>query len=203
MSCVTTFANLVYSIPGQRNACRPGDPELTDQNKDDAPDVISHDILLDRNSVDRDLEVLYWIVVKKASDAVIYYQGCKKWKRFWARFIRFFAVTLFSVAGLIPLLDATGLFDGAPLVVPGSTNPDEVRQIVEQSLAAGIDSGQIALLFAAVAAALIGMDKFFGLSSSWTRFISAELSLQRSLDRFQLDWALVFRSKQRIPNRRI
>lgn len=163
---------------------------MNDQTKDEIPGIIGHDILLDGSRVEQDLERLFRMVTKKASDAIAYYQGRKKPKRFWAQFIRFFAVLLFSLAGLIPLLEATNLFDSAPLVILDGLSSDEITKFVEQKLAAGVDSGQIALLFAAVATALIGMDKFFGLSSSWSRFISAELGLQRSLDRFQIDWAV-------------
>ena len=161
---------------------------MNDQNKDS--DTTGHDTMLDPAKVGQDLESLYRMVVDKASDAIGYYQGRKGPKRFWAQFIRFVAVILFTIAGLVPLVDATGLFNSRPLVIPENPTPGQLKQIVEQNLSTVIDSGQIALLFAAVAAALIGMDKFFGLSSSWTRFISAELSLQRSLDRFRMDWAL-------------
>lgn len=165
---------------------------MNDQSKDEIRNAISHDILLDPTKLDEDLDRLYGVVVEKASNAIAYYQGRKTPKRFWARLIRLSAVILFSLAGLIPLLWATvtGFFDGAPLVIPENPNADEIKEFIQQNLTTGVDSGRLGLLVAAVAAALIGMDKFLGLSSSWARYISAELSLHRNLDRFQMDWAL-------------
>ncbi len=139
---------------------------MDDRNNDKVPATVSHDILLDRTKADEDLERLYRMAVEKASGAISYYVKAKKWKRIWARVIRFFAILQFSVAGLIPLIHAAGLFSS------------------------DADSGPFALLVAASAAALIGMDKFFGFSSSWARFVEAELSIRRRLDRFQIDWAL-------------
>ena len=42
-----------------------------------------------------------------------------------------------------------------------------------------------------LAAACIGLDKFFGFSSSWVRFILTGLTLQRHLAEFQHDWAIL------------
>lgn len=102
--------------------------------------------------------------------------------------MRFLAVLLFSAAGLVPVLDAVGLFQSGPVLVPASLT---VTQEALDSLARDrFESGQLGYLFAAVAAALIGLDKFLGFSSSWTRYITAELSIQKSLDRFRIDWAI-------------
>lgn len=163
---------------------------MTNDIDDETPVKIGHDILLDPDKVDQDLHRLYRSVIEKATEAINYYKERKPTKRIGARAIRFFAVVLFSLAGLVPLVDSTSVFDDDPPIIVGKLDATKVEEAIKESRGSGIDSGQVALLFAAVAAALLGMDKFFGLSSTWTRFVSAELSLERSLDRFQMDWAL-------------
>jgi len=131
--------------------------------------MMSNESSNDGSKVGKDLDELYGMVVKKADDSIAYYSQRKSPKRFWAQVIRFFSIVLLSLAGLVPLVDS---------VMPLAEAP------------AQFDSGQVALLIAAIAAALLGMDKFFGFSSSWTRFILAELKLQKALDRFHMDWAM-------------
>lgn len=117
------------------------------------------------------LKEIYINVVTKANDAIKYYQTKKMWPRRCARIVRVGAIVLISAAGIVPLLDAAGLFSGLGIGV-------------------STDSGQIALVVAAMAAALLASDRFYGFSSSWARFTTNELALQRALDSFIFDWEL-------------
>lgn len=150
---------------------------------------IAWDTMLDQQDAEG-LQPLYEQVVRKAHQTISYYRKSKKWKRLSAQLIRFFAILLFSFAGLIPLLDATGIFASSAFELPESYVPVQIKEALEDNATTGIDSGQWAVLLAAVAAALISIDKFFGLASSWTRITLAELSIGRRLDRFLMDWAL-------------
>jgi hypothetical protein len=44
-------------------------------------------------------------------------------------------------------------------------------------------------LFLGVAAALIGLDKTFGYSSGWARYVLTATNIRKSLEDFRLDWA--------------
>jgi hypothetical protein len=46
-----------------------------------------------------------------------------------------------------------------------------------------------ASLFLGVAAALLGLDKGFGFSSGWARYVLTATSIRKSLEEFRLDWA--------------
>lgn len=141
---------------------------------------------------DASLDRHYRDVLAKAEGAIDYYRSVKKSKKRAAQLLRLLAVLLISAAGLIPILDAAGLLQTAPPIVPITETiaPDQFKAIVESQLDGDVQYGQLGYLFAAIAAALIGLDKFLGLSSSWTRYITAELNIQRCLDRFQIDWAI-------------
>jgi hypothetical protein len=127
-------------------------------------------------------------VRKKAADAIDYYRAVKKWKKHGARAIRLLAILLGSAAGLIPILGATGFIETIPPVA--QVPPESAASTSDQGLFSGVQTGQLGYLFAALAAALVTMDKLFGLSSSWTRYITAELNIQRALDRFEIDWVM-------------
>ena len=48
----------------------------------------------------------------------------------------------------------------------------------------------------ALGAAIVGFDKFFGLSTGWMRFIVTQLSLERVLQEFHYDWAFLLAQRQ-------
>src|SRR5690606_33827087 len=51
--------------------------------------------------------------------------------------------------------------------------------------------GQLGYLFLALAAACVGVDRFFGFSRGWMRYITAALVLERLLSEFRLEWAMM------------
>jgi len=53
---------------------------------------------------------------------------------------------------------------------------------------AGFDFGQLGYLLIALGAACIALDRFFGYSSGWIRYITTALVIERSVDEFRLDW---------------
>jgi hypothetical protein len=92
--------------------------------------------------------------------------------------LRIIVIFFAAVGGLCPLIDATGVF------------------ITKQP---GIDSftlGKWGYVFIALAAAIVGFDKFFGLSTGWMRFIVTQLSLERVLQEFHYDWAFLLTQQQ-------
>jgi hypothetical protein len=55
-------------------------------------------------------------------------------------------------------------------------------------MAKGFDSGPLASLFVGIAAALLGLDKAFGYSSGWTRYVLTASSMTKVLHEFRMDW---------------
>jgi len=71
----------------------------------------------------------------------------------------------------------------APLVIP----------VIPQTALNGTDPSKlvnITYILIGIAAFLIGVDKFFGFSSSWMRFVTTQIALETLLAKFRYDWAI-------------
>jgi hypothetical protein len=101
----------------------------------------------------------------QANDAIDWYYRRKRPKQIGSQSMRFCAIVLASVGGLVPIIVAL------PHVNPA--------WMLEKW-------GYVAL---GVAAACLGLDKFFGFSTGWVRYISAAQDIQKQLYAFQIDWA--------------
>src|SRR5918999_3169306 len=108
------------------------------------------------------LTQLYRYAEGRASEATDWYLQDKRGKRIWSRGLRLLAIVLVTAGGLQPLLDAAA---------PGPTRTAW---------------GYVLL---ALAAACIGFDRFFGLSSGWMRSMTTAQALERRLEQLQYDWA--------------
>ena len=108
------------------------------------------------------LTQLYRYAEGRAIEAVDWYLADKRGKRSWSRGLRLLAILLVTAGALQPLLDAAA---------PG---PSRTAW------------GYVLL---AVAAACIGFDRFFGLSSGWMRSMTCAQALERRLEQLQYDWA--------------
>lgn len=105
-------------------------------------------------------------VTHRATGALAYYQYAKKPKKKWAIWLRMASLIFAGLAGIIPIISQ--LFvnaQGGPLVQPAWAS--------------------IAL---ALAAGALAIDRFFGYSTAWMRFMNSELKVRRSLDAFELEW---------------
>jgi len=114
------------------------------------------------------LDTLYRRVIEKAEDSIRWYLKKARVKRIGARITRLGAITMVTLTGLLPLLS----------------------QLTKDGLGSLIIAPGWASITVVLAAALIGLDKFFGCSSGWVRFISAGLKLQKILNDFQIDWLI-------------
>ena len=108
------------------------------------------------------LTQLYRYAEGRAIEAVDWYLQDKRSKRIWSRGLRLLAILLVIAGALQPLLDAAA---------PG---PSRTAW------------GYVLL---AMAAACIGFDRFFGLSSGWMRSVTTAQALERRLGQLQYDWA--------------
>jgi SMODS and SLOG-associating 2TM effector domain 2 len=109
------------------------------------------------------LALLYRHAEARAIDAVDWYLEDKRGKRAWSRALRVVAILLVIAGGLQPVLDAAAVGRGEPAW------------------------GYVLL---ALAAACVGFDRFFGLSSGWMRTMTTAQALRRRLELLQYDWAV-------------
>lgn len=120
------------------------------------------------------LTTLYRHAEDKALQAIDWYLRDKRSKKLSSRVLRAVAIILAAAGGVQPLVS---------IARPGQGN-------------AGW--GYVLL---ALAAACIGFDRFFGLSSGWMRAISTAQAIQSSLERFQFEWAATCACTAMLPAR--
>lgn len=87
-----------------------------------------------------------------------------------AKILRGLAIVFAALGGLTPFLTASK-------ILPKDWN--------------GFDWTQIGYIFLGIAVCLIVLDRFFGYSSSWMRFMITSNTLQKDLAEFQYDWAIL------------
>ena len=104
--------------------------------------------------------------VQEAEKYIAWYEHHRMWKRNASRLLRALSIIAVAVGTLCPLIDAAS---------PSTT----------------IRIGQWGYVAFALAAAFVGGDRFFGVSSSWMRFTSARMELERVLTEFTFDWKLL------------
>ncbi|WP_393086257.1 SLATT domain-containing protein [Streptomyces sp. LN704] len=104
---------------------------------------------------------LYDWVERHATETIAWYLREKTSKARWSRTLRFSAVTSIAIGTVAPVV-AVGL---------------------------NLSSNAIwGYGFIGIGAGLIGVDKVFGFSSSWTRYLATATALRRMLVSFQVQW---------------
>jgi hypothetical protein len=118
------------------------------------------------------LHKAYAYAESRAQQNVGWYLSNKKRQAFWSRSLRFLAIMLTTLGGLAPIVGSTGWlkFEGGPDYEP------VVRMM--------------GYVFLGLAAACVGLDRFFGFSSAWMRFIVTALLLEKALSEFRMEWAM-------------
>jgi SMODS and SLOG-associating 2TM effector domain 2 len=111
------------------------------------------------------LATLYREAYGYGKGAEEWYAGKRRAKRHAGRLLRVLAIVLTGVAALIPVLAEIYTTDGRPEIAPAWA-----------AVALG------------VAATLVGLDRFFGFTSAWTRFMVAELNLTKLRHTFEYGW---------------
>jgi hypothetical protein len=112
-----------------------------------------------------------------ADEAVSWYLRAKRAQRIWARLLRLSAILFIAAAGVLPVL--IQIFqspDGKPLLAPAWAS-----------------------VLLAVALLLIAIDRFFGFSTAWMRYITAELQIKQLKEAFELDSQAAIASLQEQP----
>jgi hypothetical protein len=109
-----------------------------------------------------ELEKLRNEAENKAIIAINWYLQRKSKEKAWSQRLRLGAIILASLGGLMPLLQS---------LLPYA--------------------GQAGYVLLGMAAACVAVDKFFGFSSAWMRYMTTEIALQRDLAEFQMDWMML------------
>ena len=114
------------------------------------------------------LKDIFCYVVEQADISSSWYWRNKKWKARLSQAIRFLAWILAAVGGLLPVI--------------GTLAPSN-------SIWRVLNNGLWASLLLGFAAAMIGLDRAFGYSSGWARYVLTATNIRKSLEEFRMDWA--------------
>jgi hypothetical protein len=111
------------------------------------------------------LDVIYQHVVSVASQAINWYLTARRPKRRWAQRLRVGAIIMVAVAGVLPVLSQI-FASGNSVKLPPAW----------------------AAVALAIAVALVALDRFFGFSSAWARYMATGQAISAALNQFRLDW---------------
>jgi conflict system pore-forming effector with SLATT domain len=124
--------------------------------------------------IEASINMLYQYAEATASEAVDWYGRHKRRIAWKSRLLRFLAILLTALGGLTPIISALGW---STVELP--------------PWAAKLNVGQLGYLFLGLAAACVGLDRFFGFSSGWMRYITTKMALERLISDFRMDWAML------------
>ncbi|EDN70582.1 conserved hypothetical protein, membrane [Beggiatoa sp. PS] len=123
---------------------------------------------------EKDLKTLRREAETKAKEAINWYIQRKNSKSAWSKFLRISAIFMIFAGGLSPILQGIEWFN--------------------------LQDCQYGYIALALAAVCIVLDKFMGFSSSWMRYMTTAVKLQKALADFQTDWILIWSEvKDNIP----
>lgn len=139
---------------------------MPEQNPSSERDDLYPSQLREQDLEQRDIKSLRKEVETKAMDAISWYIKNKRTKANGSRILRISAILLILLGAVSPILQAT---DWLPFK--------------------DCQYGYIAF---AIAATCIALDKFLGFSTSWMRYMTTAIKLQKALAEFQADWVLLW-----------
>jgi low affinity Fe/Cu permease len=113
----------------------------------------------------RSLDVIYQHVIGAASQAINWYLTARRPKRRWAQRLRVGAIIMVAVAGVLPVLSQI-FAAGSSVKIPPAW----------------------ATVALAIAVALVALDRFFGFSSAWARYMATGQAISAALNQFRIDW---------------
>ncbi|HTT10754.1 MAG TPA: SLATT domain-containing protein [Burkholderiaceae bacterium] len=122
------------------------------------------------DQIQKSLDDQLTYVESEALNAIAWYWDKKKWKARLSRWIRLWALILTACAGLLPIVSYIA------------------RDANWVTASAATASGLWASALVGVAAALIGIDRAFGFSTGWARYVLAASEIRKRLEEFRMDW---------------
>lgn len=111
------------------------------------------------------LDVIYQHAVGVASQAINWYLTARRPKRRWAQRLRVGAIIMVAIAGVLPVLSQI-FAAGSSVKIPPAW----------------------ATVALAIAVALVALDRFFGFSSAWARYMATGQAISAALNQFRLEW---------------
>ena len=132
----------------------------------DLQPVMSSELQWDEEHRRHSLDTVYKRAEDHALNAIDWYLHAKRSKKNCAQFLRIGMIGSSAVAGLLPLLS----------------------QIYQDQLSSLSPAWTTIAL--GVAGVLMAIDKYFGCSSAWMRFIATEHRIRQALHEFQMDYDL-------------
>jgi hypothetical protein len=138
---------------------------MTNQNNNDLIPYSELKFDWNREHSEQSLNSVYIYSTKLAQDSISWYIYAKRKKKKGARIIRILSIILAALAAILPTLSELFQKNGTTLIRAGWT-----------TVALG------------VAGSLLLLDRFFGFSSAWIRYIVAELQIKQINEEFQMDW---------------
>ncbi len=112
------------------------------------------------------LKGLFDYVESRAQEQIQWYWRKKVWKARISWSLRFIVILLSTLGALVPIIKAT--------FPPITTS---------------YDFGQAGYLLIAIAAGCVGLDRFFGYSSGWIRYVTTAMAIEKSLEEYRMEWA--------------
>jgi hypothetical protein len=117
------------------------------------------------------LTKIHEYVLDEAAKSTRWYWRNKGSKALGSQVIRFSVWALAAVGGLLPVLGAL------------------LKELKTSLFGLDLSNGLWASLLLGIAAALLGLDKGFGFSSGWARYVLTATNIRKSLEEFRMDWA--------------
>ena len=130
------------------------------------------------------LENLRVYAERKIHDELSWYYRKKKGRSDTSQAIRFMALMFSGLGALVPLL----------IAVFGSRPQWDWLDAFE-----AVRFGQLGYVFLAIAAGLFLLDKYFGYSTGWMRYIVAMQAMEKARESFRLDWTGLSRTLSAAP----
>jgi len=117
----------------------------------------------------KSLDEIRKLVESEAEKAIRWYYDKKRTKVFYSQCLRMFAVILGGIGAAIPFIASTGTFSPAGEL-------------------AALKVNQWGYVFILAAGTCVAVDKLFGFSTNWIRFVDAATKMETLLARFRLEW---------------
>lgn len=116
------------------------------------------------NNIEANLTELANYAITNAQEFKDYYKKNSAYKKKWAKFLRVTAILSAAFGGLLPILS----------------------QIFSKSDKTHLDPAW-ATVAISLAITAIGLDRFFGFSSAWMRFVTTEIKIESKIEQFQIN----------------
>ncbi|NLW31377.1 MAG: SLATT domain-containing protein [Fibrobacter sp.] len=119
------------------------------------------------------LEKVRLYVINEAQKAITWYMVKKEFYKRWSRLIRILTIVFFTIGAIAPLIAALQFFISK----------------------ATVDITQYGYIALAIAGSLLLLDRCFGFTTAWVRFITAATNIQKLITKFDSKYLLLCHDK--------